>query len=94
MEIRSATIPYSIRKKKIQSVQEKHLNEKYEKLYYTINTENVGQDAIDGFHTIKIDLEAFEKQRAQGIILRSKTQWVEEGEKNTSFFCNLKNAIT
>ena len=86
MEIRSTTIPYCINKKKRQIVQEKNLNEKYKKLHETMNSGTVSQDIIDEFHKTKVDLEAFEKQQAQGVILRSKSQWVEEGEKYIILF--------
>ena len=78
------------KKKKILTAHEKNLNEKYEQLYKSVNNANVDQETVDEFQKIKTDLEALEKQRAQGVILRSKSQWVEEGEKNTSYFLQLE----
>ena len=40
----------------------------------------------------KAQLDDIELERASGIILRSKTQWVEESEKNTSYFLRLEKA--
>ena len=34
------------------------------------------------------------KYKTQGAILRSKSRWHNEGEKNTKYFLNLKNDIS
>ena len=39
----------------------------------------------------KKDLENLRKQKMQGKILRSKIQWIEEGEKPTKYFCGLES---
>ena len=39
---------------------------------------------------IKKKLEILSLQKARGSQIRSRTQWVEEGEKNTRFFLNLE----
>ena len=42
------------------------------------------------FSQIKLQLDNLERERARGVIIRSKAQWVEEGEKNTSYFLRLE----
>ena len=39
---------------------------------------------------IKLQLDNLERERARGVIIRSKAQWVEDGEKNTSYFLRLE----
>ena len=39
---------------------------------------------------LKRELEAMIKYRTKGAILRSKSQWYNEGEKNTKYFLNLE----
>ena len=36
-------------------------------------------------------LEALRKKKMEGVKLRSKAKWVDEGEKVTQYFCNLEN---
>ena len=38
----------------------------------------------------KLELEKIIEDRTKGAILRSKTKWYYEGEKNTKYFLNLK----
>ena len=37
------------------------------------------------------ELEDIRKGRIQGIIIRSRLKWAEEGEKPTRYFCNLES---
>ena len=37
------------------------------------------------------DLESLRREKLQGIMVRSKAQWVEEGGKQTRYFCNLES---
>ena len=39
---------------------------------------------------VKEQVELFEKEKTDGIIIRSKAKWHEEGEKNTKYFLNLE----
>ena len=40
---------------------------------------------------IKGEWESMEQRKTNGIIMRSKAQWVEQGEQNTKYFFNLEN---
>ena len=36
------------------------------------------------------ELENIRKQKVKGFITRTRLQWLDEGEKPTSYFCNLE----
>ena len=42
------------------------------------------------FSQIKLQLDNLERERARGVIIKSKARWVEEGEKSTSYFLRLE----
>ena len=91
MEIRSFTIPYCVARKRSQQRTELELNKKYTQLFEIINSNaDLNEHTINEFYNVKHQLENIERDRARGIILRSKVQWTEEGEKNTSYFLRLE----
>ena len=47
------------------------------------------------YHEIKAELLEHEKEHLEGLLVRSRTQWYEEGEKSTAYFFNLEktNAV-
>ena len=55
----------------------------------TLMDENPNR-GIGAYIKIKGELEAYEKERCQGAIIRSRAQYVVEGEKCTSFFLGLE----
>ena len=78
MEIRAFTIKFASKLKKERDHQNEHdLNLKLNKL---IN-KNPTQAKLEEISTIKKELEAFENFRIKGSILRLKSQWAEEWEK-------------
>ena len=87
MEIRNFTVPYCSNRKKERLKQEKELNKRYNELYATINTNaTIPASLLEEFNRIKHELEMLEKEHSRGIIVRSKIQHIEEGEKCTSYF--------
>ena len=73
--------------KKVKNEHEKELNEKYNELFSKINTHhNVPENVLNEYNKVKRELETLERENARGIIVRSKIQFVEEGEKCTSYF--------
>ena len=80
-----------MQRKKQKEANERELNNKFNQLHGIINSDSKVNKAITNeFHQVKAQLEDIELERARGIILRSKTQWVEEDEKNTSYFLCLE----
>ena len=85
--IRSETIAYSIQKSKTNRLKEERLIETLENLEASLATD-CGQ--LDAYYKAKQEWEDFQKLKLKGSILRSKVQWVEDGEQNSKFFLSLE----
>ena len=81
---------YSALKSKERNDIERDLRSNYERLHNIINSGNQDETNIEEFNIIKHELEFFERQKARGLMIRSKAQWIEEGEKSTSYFLRLE----
>ena len=93
MDIRNFTIPYTCHKIKERKKHETLLNKKYEDLFHIVNTNNtVPENTLNEYNKIKKELELIEREKARGVIMRSKVQFVEEGEKCTSYFLRLEKS--
>ena len=88
MEIRGKTISYSSYKKKIQNSEELTLQENIAQL--EADSENLHQN-INKLEELKDQLQQLRNKKIEGIIVRSKSQWIREGEKASRYFCNLEN---
>ena len=85
MEIRGKTIAYSSYKKREIRKLEKTLNDEIAEIEQNIDDSNV--------HTLdnkKRELENIRRAKVDGMIVRSKAKYIEEGEKNTKYFSNLE----
>ena len=51
-----------------------------------IETKRNSESIVVGHENAKIELEKLYDYITDGIILRSKAHWYEEGEKNTKYF--------
>ena len=58
------------------------------------NTEPENQSIIERINLLKRDLEKIIEHRTKGAILRSKSQWYNEGERNTKYFLNLERDLS
>ena len=85
MEIRGLTISYSSFKKKHRDLREAKLIEEIE------NLEASGLHNNDLTELKKHELESLRQEKLQGLIIRSKSNWVEKGEKPTKYFLNLES---
>ena len=86
MEIRGKTISYSSFKKKKQDKTEQTLIREITNLEesYDIQNEDTLQDK-------KRELLEIRQKKLEGVKIRSRARWVEEGEKTSNYFCNLEN---
>ena len=53
--------------------------------------ENVDADSIQQLEDKKNELETLRKDKLRGKLIRSRIQWIEEGEKPTNYFCGLES---
>ena len=60
-----------------------------EKLEKEINKQPTDEN-VRKYHENKTFIENYNKEKANGIILRSKCSWAEFGERNSKFFLNLE----
>ena len=84
MEIRGKTISYSSYKKKQNQQKEEKLEKEIEQME---ELEHIDTEMIKNK---KLELENLRKERIQGIMIRAKIKWAEEGEKPTKYFCSLE----
>ena len=85
IEIRGKTISYSAYKKKQSILKEQTLIEEIRKL------EEAAIVNINQLDEKKTELENIRKEKMQGIMVRARVRWAEEGEKPTKYFCNLES---
>jgi exonuclease III len=91
--IRGESIRYcSIKKKKLNADEEK-LNKEVLDLEKDLDSTNSYNDKIALQHkidNIKYELEEINKIHVQGVMVRSKAEWMEKGEKPSKFFLGLE----
>ena len=81
-EIRKFTVDYTKRKTKEKRKQQVYLESELKKLEN--NLENSGN--LRKYELLKNDLELTYDHVAEGVRLKSKYDWYEQGEKSTRFF--------
>jgi hypothetical protein len=89
MEVRSTTICYSKNKAKETRINIKETLSKVDKLEKELNKAPSEEILIEYNNTKKI-IEEYNNEKAWGAQIRSKADWAEHGEKNTTFFLNLE----
>ena len=80
MEIRGKTISYSVYKKKQKQERENNLIKDIE------NLENSQDPDLELIETKKEELQNVRKEKLNGIIIRSRVKWAEEGENQQNIF--------
>lgn len=86
MEIRGKTISYSTFKKKNASKRESQLEKEI-----LILEQNLGEQSLPDITSKQNELENIRKERLKGQCLRSRSKWIEEGEKPSKYFTSLES---
>ena len=89
MEIRGNSIAYSSRKKKNRNAEEKKLAEEIETIEQRLS-ESPSEELLQIYRTKKLDLEKLREPNIRGMMVRSRANWVEHGEKPSKYFCQLE----
>ena len=87
MKVRSQTISYASMKKKKDNEKEKLLETEIDSLERTTKK---NEDDNKLLEEKKEELKNIREKRIEGVLLRSKARWVEEGEKVSRYFCGLE----
>ena len=85
LEIRGKTISYATYRKKEDRKREENLEKEIEKLEKDITEEN-----LPSLERKKEALQNIRHKKVDGMIIRSRAKWIQEGEKNTKYFCSLE----
>ena len=85
MEIRGKTIAYSSYKKKQTLLREEKLQEEIRGLEREMNLD------LNKIEEKKTELQNIRKEKIQGVMIRERVRWAEEGEKPTKYFCGLES---
>ena len=90
MEIRSATISFCKYKKVTSNKYVSDLNSTLKTLHDQICNTNASDDIIEEMLAIENELKMIENEKINGMIMRSKVKWAEDGEKSSAFFLGLE----
>ena len=93
MEIRAATIAFTKRKAKTNHNREKEIKRQLDELDDIIcnNFQHPDIDKIlDKYSELKNEFESVYEQKGKAAMFRSKSGWLEEGERPTKYFFNLE----
>ena len=86
MKIRGETIAYASRKKKLENLREKELEQQILDHEKVLNNDNLQE-----LHNLKQELQTIRETKIQGMVIRSKANWINQGERVSKYFFNLEN---
>lgn len=87
MKIRQNTISYAASKKRKENEREINLINNIKNLE---QKSNMTTEENEQLHEHKTQLEKIREKKMEGVLIRSRAQWLAEGEKITKYFCNLE----
>jgi hypothetical protein len=91
-KIRGESISYSTKVAKDKRLREKNLYDELKRIEKEIDSENnPGPNLLNEQKRIRKELETINDEKAQGIIIRSKANIIENDEKCSKFFLQLEN---
>ena len=61
-----------------------------EKVRIQMNDDSSNESLISQLDNLNADLNKILDFETKGLMIRSRTRWMEEGERSSKYFCNLK----
>ncbi len=92
LHIKETTINYAKKQAKNKRNDWKLLESKLKTLELVLSVDPDNVDALANMKDTKLALDLYALQQAQGAQVRSRINWIENGEKNTKYFLNLEKA--
>ena len=89
MELRSSTMCYSKNKAKLTRDNIKQNMITVDELEKKLSRQP-DEETLQKYNEAKRYIEDYNKEKANGVLIRSKVNWAEYGERNTKFFLNLE----
>ena len=91
MKVRMATISYTVHKKKRDRDRERDIEARLTHLQNVADQNDIHEEtAEEEIMNLERELEKIRKEYMQGVMIRSKAKWAEEGERPTKYFCALE----
>ena len=88
MEIRAKTISYSISKKRKDTNEELRISDMIEKLE---GNPNLNYEGMLQLEELKLMQQEIRENKIRGMIIRSRVNWLQNGEKPSKYFSKLEN---
>ena len=88
-KIRNFTKSYSSAKNKIKNEQNNQMSIELDRLEKLL-AESPSEQVQEQYHKLVNDLKLIDEEKINGMIIRSKVQWSEEGEKSSKYFFGLE----
>ena len=90
LEIRGMTISYASYKNKVNKLEEKQLISQIQLLEEINQNTCTNSILLEILEEYRNKLESLRKIKIDGMILRSRANWIENGEKPTKYLCSLE----
>ena len=88
--IAGVCIEYSVRKKRERNGNKVKLMNEIEKVRIQMNDDPSNESLISQLDNLNADLNKILDFETKGLMIRSRTRWMEEGERSSKYFCNLE----
>ncbi|KAK6188619.1 hypothetical protein SNE40_004760 [Patella caerulea] len=90
LHLRAKIIAYASYKKKNRVKKEKEIEEKINLTKSLIEENPNSQKLFEEFEILNAKLVGIRNEKMTGVMIRSRAQWYEEGEKSSNYFANLE----
>ncbi len=88
--IAGVCMEYCARKKKERVADKMKLMDDIDKIKIKISDDPSNETLITSLESLEVELNKILDYETKGLIIRSRTKWMEEGERSSKYFCNLE----